>query len=240
MPFNPRLQLPPRIVLLLQMDHDVDVNESALLLAQHPQDVDAIISELRVIMFRMSDLGDWNLSSRVMRLLHQARVISFRMCVAIFRRCAVLVDSCLLNFSTYPRPGTPLPSNEAMVDAVRACDDVLQFLPLGNDAAEELKVFYIQELRSRLMRFMEICACFLIVSEGGAERSSLSYSRAKRMRRCVSSEDGNRSSDSEHHCASGSISVSSSSAAKRWCSCVNGDRDTSCSGKENHIPTTPA
>ena len=240
MPFNPRSQLPPRIVLLLQMDHDVDANESALHLAQHPQDVDAIISELRVIMLRMSDLGDWNLSSRVMRLLHQARVISFRMCAALFRRCAVLVDSCLLNFSTYPHPGSPLPSHQAMVEAVRACDDVLQFLPLGNVAAEELKVFYIQELRSRLIRFMEICACFLIVSEGVAERSSMSYSGAKRMHRCVSCKDGNRSSDSEHDCASESISVSSSCSAKRLCSCVNGERDTSCFVKENHSPSTPA
>lgn len=160
--YNPN---PPPAFLFFEMLRDVIVFENCVLQAEHPHELEDVLSELQCTLATMHYLGDWSLSRRVQRLMRRARDISIRLSDEYVERCAYLLAACrqhqhsLLCRTRVYGPDCPCrhrapsaeplpPTYDAMSLAVAACDDVLQYLrPLSRSR-------YLSDYRPCLVAYM--------------------------------------------------------------------------------------
>ena len=160
--YNPN---PPPAFMFYEMLRDINVFEYCVLQAEHPHELEDVISELQCTFATMHYLGDWSLSRRVQRLMRRARDISNRLSAEYVDRCACLLAACRQHqhsllcrtrvYGTdcpcrYRVPSSePLPpSYDAMSLAIAACDDVLPYLsPLCRSR-------YLSDYRPCLVAFM--------------------------------------------------------------------------------------
>ena len=160
--YNPN---PPPAFLFFEMLRDVFVFENCVLQAEHPHELEDVLTELKCTFATMHYLGDWSLSRRVQRLMRRARDISNRLSDEYVERCAYLLAACrqhqhsLLCRTRAYGPDCPCrfrapsseplpPTYDAMSLAVAACDDVLQYLrPLGRSR-------YLSDYRPSLVAYM--------------------------------------------------------------------------------------
>lgn len=145
-PYDSRSMRPPLSWLQAELLRDVDICEWGLQQADHPRLVHDVVVDLRWMLARMHDMGDWNLLGRIALLMHRARCKCFQLCHALVHRCAVLVDACRSHYSV--NSTLKHPAYDEMAFAVTACDDVLHFL------VPSLKRYYVNDLRRCLVAFM--------------------------------------------------------------------------------------